>query len=142
MKLSFIIYLQAVGFYLLLTLPTLTVPVIYMFSAMYATTAGLVAWAVFAVVFLIVNHQKPSINVTKATLFTTIVFAVAAAYKVLLLVAMPGREFWRVDEFIAFPIVAVLAGWIGIAINLRSIKARISKPLLDGFETIFTYDKA
>ena len=142
MKLSFVIYLQALGIYLLLTLPTLTEPVIYMYSAMYATTAGLVAWVVFLLVLLLVNKSKPSAPIAKAILFTTIVFAVAAAYKVVLVVAIPGRGFWQLDTDIVFPILAVISGWLSLAANFWKFKARFSKPLLDGFETIFTYDKA
>ena len=141
MKPPFIIYVQAFAVYLLLTLPTLTEPVIYIYSALYAFMAGLVASPFFIVVFLILGKGRTRANMVIYILIATIVLAVAAAYKILLLVFMPERSFSTLDTDAIFPMLAIIAGWIGLAINYRKIKSHFSDTLAKGFETIATYDK-
>jgi hypothetical protein len=141
MKLPFIIYVQALGIYLVLTSPALVLAPVYVLSAMYALTSGLAAMAAFAAVFFILHRIKPPVQMVITVLIAAVITAVAAAYKLLLWVIMPERDFFTIDLFILFPVAAVLAGFTSIAINRQKIKDHFDPPFFEGFETIFTYPK-
>jgi hypothetical protein len=139
MKIPFIIYVQALGIYLLLTLPTITVPVIYLISAWYAFTCGFAAMVVFVVAFFIINRTRPGVPIVNGVLAITVLPAVAIAYKLLLVVMIPNRSFWAMDENTLFPMVAVIAGWAAIAFNIKRISQHFLPPVIEEWETLFTY---
>ncbi len=141
MKIPFIIYLHSLGIYLLLTLPTLVVPVIYFCSAAYAIASGFAALVVFTAIFLVLDGKRPPLRTVVRSLLAAVIVAVAVAFKLLLVVAMPERGFWVLDPDTLFPIVAVIAGWAGVAVNHRKTSEHFNPSFLEDFETIFTYDK-
>lgn len=138
MKLPFIIYAQGLGLYLLLSLPAAFVPGVYFQSAGYAIGAGFAAMALFCAVFFVLHVTRASLNVAFAVLFISIPVAVAVAYKLLLLVEMPGRSFWLIDEFTMFPVAAIISGWVALAVNNRKITGYFTPPVYDNAEIIFS----
>ncbi len=138
MKIPFIIYAQALGIYMVLSLPALFEPAIYLISATYAFCTGFVAMIAFAAVFLVLHLIKASAGIATAVLFLSIVIAVMMAYAVLLRIEMPRRSFWYVDEFTFFPVAAIVSGWVATGINYRKIAAHFSPAAIEEFETIFS----
>jgi hypothetical protein len=49
----FIIYARAVGIYCLLTLPAITLPIMYLVSVTYVLIYGWFAWALFTIIYFI-----------------------------------------------------------------------------------------
>ncbi len=131
MKIPFIIYAQAYGIYLLLTIPALAEPGIYIISAMYAFTAGLAAMAIFTLLFLLLHFIKPHYTTVITVLFVGVLLAVGTGFKLLLLDSMPGRSFWKMDGDTLFPIAAVLAGCIAVYINIPRIRDHFSPSVLE-----------
>jgi len=138
MKIPFIIYAQSLGIYLLLTLPTIFIVPVYLTSAWYAFLYGFAAMAVFALVFFVLHLLRPTSLIVKTILGVAIVPSVAIAYKCLLVQQMPDAGFWHIDEFMLFPIAAMAAGWISLAINTRKIVLHFSPWLSEDGEYIFS----
>ena len=131
MRIPFIIYAQAYGIYLLLTIPALTDAIIYMFSAMYAFFAGLAALIIFDLLFLLLHFLKPGYKTVVAILLAGVILAVSIAFKLLLVAAMPGRDFLKMDGDVLFPIAAMMAGCIAVFINILRIRKHFSPSVLE-----------
>lgn len=136
MKIPFIIYAQAYGIYLLLTIPALAEFVIYMYSAVYAFAAGLAAMIVFALFFLLLHLIKPHYKTVMLMLFASVLLAVGIGFKLLLMNIMPGRSFWKMDMDTLFPLAAILSGCIAVYINTPRIRNHFSPVSIEEINTI------
>ena len=136
MKLSFLIYLKALAIYLLLTLPSLIIFPIYLLSAWYAIISGCLALASFLLVFYILQVAKTHYLWVTIILGLAIPFAVGVAYRELIASEMPERAFWTMDDYTAFPVLAIIAGWISLYKNNARIKKQFSHPPITQIETI------
>lgn len=136
MKIPFIIYAQAYGIYLLLTIPAFTEPIVYLYSVMYAFVAGFIAIIVFALLFWLLHLTKPRYKAAISIMFSGVILAVAIGFKMLLLLAIPGRGFWEIDGDTLFPVAAVIAGCIAVYINIPNIKNHFSPTLEEEIHTI------
>lgn len=136
MKIPFIIYAQAYGIYLLLTILALVFAPMYFMSAAYTFKYGFAALAVFAVQFLILHLVKPGYKTVIITLLTSVLLAVSAGYKLLLVYDMPETGFWNINAFTLFPVAAVIAGFIAVYINIPHLKNYFSPTVEEEIHTI------
>lgn len=136
MKIPFIIYAQAYGIYLLLTIPAIVLPPMYFMSAMYAFSYGFAAMAIFVLLFLILHLVKPGYKTVIAILIAGVVLVVSAGYKLLLVYDMPETSFWNVNGYTLFPIAALLAGCIAVYINVPRIRNHLSPSIIQEVNTI------
>jgi len=136
MKIPFIIYAQAYGIYLLLTIPALTDGGLYLLSAIYAFGASLAALVVFTSLFLLLHVIKPGYKQVIAILFGAVLLAVGISFKLLLMSILPGRSFWEMDSNTLFPLAALLAGCIAVFINIPRIRNHFSPSIIEEVNTI------
>lgn len=136
MKTPLIIYVRALGLYLAFSLPAMVVPYIYTLSAVYAASCSFVALFIFCTIFYLLRAARVTAVVSKVILITIIPLAVGAAYKILIRVIMPDRNFWEMDEFTLFPMAAILSGWVSLYISTPKIKEYFSPSILAEIESI------
>jgi hypothetical protein len=116
----FIIYIRAVGLYMLITFPVLMIPEIYLVSVIYVLIFGWFAWAVFTILYLLCrkvrnNEKKMSL------LIVAVIPSVATAFHILGLFN-PDLDVWHSGVFMLFPVAGVLAGWISVFQSRKSIQ--------------------
>ena len=121
MKTSFIIYCRAIGLYALLTLPAMYLPVMYFISIMYVVMYGWFAWFVFTLLYLPVSRLVYDFGMKLASLFVSVLIAVGFAYHMIGVLKVE-EDVWH-SEFIIFPFVAVIAGWISVCISGDRIRS-------------------
>ena len=121
MKRPFIIYCRAVGIYALLTLPAMVLPPLYFISLMYVLLYGWIAWFVFTLFSLLFDVLSFDLVAKIFALFFAVVVAVAIAYQ-LMGVSGVERDIWQ-SEFILFPFIAVVSGWISVCASRKAIRA-------------------
>ena len=113
MKTPFIIYMWSVGLYCLLTLPAMFLPIIYMISIFYVLTFGWFAWAVFSIIYLIIDKAVNDIFQKMLLLFISVPVAVAFAFQ-MIEVFDAERNIWDSGSFLLFPLAATVSGWISL----------------------------
>ncbi len=126
MKASFIIYCRAVGLYVLLSLPALVIPLMYILSLYYVLTFGWLAWIAFTVLYIIIDNLVFDFVPKLMVLFVAVVIAVAFAYYMLGIIIIRD-DIWHTG-FIAFPFAAVIAGWISVCISKERIRSSCYEP--------------
>jgi hypothetical protein len=121
MKTPLIIYCRAVGFYALLTLPLLASPFgyFYFMSLWYVLIYGWFACAVFTILYLITIRGIFDRALRFVLLFIAVVAAVAFAYQ-MLEVLHAEQDVWH-SEFIIFPFLAVIVGWISVCVSRETV---------------------
>ncbi|CAN5627056.1 hypothetical protein BH10BAC2_BH10BAC2_13540 [soil metagenome] len=119
MKISFEIYLKALGFYAVLTTPALVEVSIYFLSLFGALIFGFFAWIVFLLVLRILQCLPFSKKTRWLILVFSIPLGVAADYTLIGLFIF-NRNVWVFHELLLFLLAAVIAGWISLYTN-RSI---------------------
>ena len=112
MKTPFIIYIRAVGIYMLVTSPVIIAPIMYIISAMYVLIYGWFAWALFSLIYACTWRMKEYEN-RLLVLYPSVIAAVAFAFHMLGLFN-PDLDVWNSGEFMLFPAAAVVAGWISL----------------------------
>lgn len=121
MKTPFIIYMWSVGIYCLLTLPAMFLPIMYMISIFYVLTFGWFAWALFSIIYVIVDKVVGG-NITKMfLLFIAIPVAVAFAFQ-MIEVFDAERNIWNSGSFLLFPLAATVSGWISLFAAAKRIR--------------------
>jgi len=113
MKNSLQIFLTAIGIYALITIPALIFPPMYILSIGYVIIYGWFAWLLFFLFFQLVQAIKISYERKMAILFISIIPAVAFAFQMLEVFDVENNV-WYSGEFLLFPIVAVISGWISL----------------------------
>ena len=121
-KTNLLVFIRAIGIYLLITLPAMAAePYMYLVSAAYALGFGWIAAALFLLLFYIVKKIKTDILVKNILLYTSVAIAVVVAFQMM---EVTGAQYriWQSGVFLLFPAIAVISGWISLAISRRKIK--------------------
>lgn len=118
---AFNVVAKAMIIYLLITLPLLGVPVVYLLSAMYAVSFGWVAGFVFMLAMLALQYIKVAPALKIVLLYASVLAAVTVAYQMIAVLHVEAN-IWR-SEVLVFPGIAVAAGWISVAIAKKTINA-------------------
>jgi hypothetical protein len=109
-KTSFLVFIRALGIYLLITLPAMAAePYLYLLSAACAISFGWIAAVLFLLLFYIVKKIKADILGKNILLYTSVAIAVVVAFQ-MMEVAGAQYRIWQ------------SGGWISLAISRRKIK--------------------
>jgi hypothetical protein len=128
MKVPFIIYIWSVGIYCLLTLPTMCLPIMYMISIFYVLTFGWFAWALFSILYVVIDKTVAA-NITKMfLLFIAVPVAVAFAFQ-MIEVFDAERNIWNSGSFLLFPLAATVSGWISLFAAAKRIQYSVAQQL-------------
>ena len=125
MLIPFIIYIRAIGIYLLITLPVLIAPFMYFLSAIYAFFYGWFAWLVFSLLYQLIRRIK-SYESKMGCMVLAVIPSVAFAFQVLDYLN-PELDAWNSGGYLLFPVVAVIAGWVSVFIAGKVIKQQMVK---------------
>ena len=120
MTTAFIIYIRAVGIYMLVTLPVLIAPFMYILSAFYVLIYGWFAWALFSLIYVLSRYLKVY-ETRMAVLVPGVVVSVAFAFH-MLGIYNPELDVWNAGGFLLFPVAGVLAGWISLSMSWKTIR--------------------
>lgn len=120
MKTAFIIYIRAVGIYAIITFPAMIFPIMYLMSMQYVLLYGWFAWAFFTIIYLIAAYLDFRYLTKMTILSISVVASVALAFQMLEMLHVEDN-IWH-SGFLAFPLAAVIAGWISLIISRRKIK--------------------
>lgn len=112
MKTTFLTFTKSLLAYAVITLPAIAVFPIYLISLAYAIGFGIAAWLLFHLFFKAIQPIKILSETKWLLLILSIPICVAAAYT-LIEVCKVEQNVWT-SEFIYFPIIAVVSGWIGL----------------------------
>ena len=120
-KHGLLIFIRAVGIYLLLTFPALLAfPPMYLISAGYAASFGWIAAALFLLLLYLLKAMTLDVLVKKIILFASIAAAGALAFQAMELTGSQ-EHIWQSGAFLFFPGAAVLAGWISLLTSRHKI---------------------
>lgn len=117
---AFIIYLRAVGFYGLLTLPAMVLPPMYLISMMYVLVYGWFAWAFFTVIYMIIGSFSFDYKLKFIALFNAVVLAVTFAFQ--MIEELGGHEDVWNSGYLIFPFLAVIGGWVSVYMSRGKIR--------------------
>jgi len=118
----FIIYARAVGIYCLLTLPAITLPIMYLVSVTDVLIYGWFAWALFTIIYFITVFCNPNFLSKMSILFVGVVIAVAMSFQ-MLEILKAEYTVWHSGAFLLFPLAAIVSGWISLYTSREKIKA-------------------
>lgn len=121
MKTPLFVFLKGLGMYTAVTLPAIAIPPMYLISLFYAVVYGWFAFAVFTVIWLITKRLTLSHPVRM--LLLTVAVPVSVAFALQMIEETDGwDDVWHAGELLLFPLAAVIAGWIGLAVSSEQIK--------------------
>jgi len=123
MRAALHIYLKALALYAALTIPALAEPTMYFFSILFALTYGWLAFLVFAIAYMLLSGVRPWLRVT--ILFITVVLGVSTALNVIG-VSLFNGGLLHMGELLAFPIAAIISGWISLLMSKKLLIAGTS----------------
>lgn len=118
---TLVIFLRAVGIYLLFTLPTLAFPPMYILSAIYALTYGWLAWLVFALIYIGLKQGSFSTRRILIVLAFGVLLGVLLAFQ-MMEVLNSERNIWQSGLCLLFPCAAIVSGWISLYVSREDIK--------------------
>ncbi len=134
MKVPFVIYIRSVGIYALITLPTMVMPIMYMISIFYVLFFGWFAWALFTIIYMVVDKTVPDYYSRVSLLFVAIPLSVAFAFQ-MIEVFQTEENIWNAGALLLFPLAGVISGWISLAAGRREVRKRKTPVLeLDGIK--------
>lgn len=113
MKTAILIFFHALIIYLLLTLVTLVMPIMYMMSAWFALIYGPIAGAIFIAAVFILRAIHTNAAVKVILLYPIAAIAIGISFH-LIEVFGSWKDVWHSGAFLLFPAAAVLAAWISI----------------------------
>lgn len=119
---SFIIYIRAIGLYLLFTLPLLIMPVLYFVSALYVLFYGWFAWALFTIIYLFSANCK-TYGTRMLVLISGVLAAVCFSFHMLQVLGVE-EGVWNSGGYLLFPLFAVIAGWVSLFMSAREIRGK------------------
>jgi hypothetical protein len=126
MKTPFVVYCQAVGWYALLTLPAMSIPVMYIISLMYVLMYGWFAWFVFTLLYVVIDNLPLNYILKLSALFATVIVSVAFAFYMIGVLDW-GENIWN-SGYLIFPFAAVVAGWISAYVSSEKIGSSCTVP--------------
>jgi len=133
------IYARAYGFYLVLSVPLMFMPGIYLYSAVLAFMAGFASLIIFFLIFLALHVAKATFKIAMAVLFFGVLLAVGVAFKLLLTDVFPGEAFSITDADALFPLGGAVAGWVSLWIEAPHIRKHFEKAPQETAESIITH---
>lgn len=119
-KIIFILFIRAVGIYLLMTLPALGVPMVYIISALYAISFGWIAGIIFLLFTYLLQKIKAGIITKKFFLYAAVPIAVLVAFQTMELTGVE-RHIWNSGAYLLFPAMAIIAGWISTILSWQKV---------------------
>jgi|GEM_PF-938753 len=121
-KTGLIVFVRAVGIYLLMTIPALVANMyLYLVSASYAISFGWIAAAIFLLLFWMLYKMKAGIRTKKIILYASVAMAVLVAFQMMQLLGAEDH-IWQSGIFLLFPLVAIVSGWLSLAVSKRAVK--------------------
>ena len=132
-KTSCIVFARAIGIYLLITLPALVFPPMYIMSAGFALGFGWLAGLLFTLFLYFL--QKAAINRKSKTilLYTSIVISVLVAFEAIE-VMKAWDDVWASGPFLLFPFAAIASGCISTTISGNSINTLLQHDQVSQYE--------
>jgi hypothetical protein len=136
-EISWRIFLHSLLVYVVFTLPALFLPFIFFVSLLIALLYGLIAVIIFWLCFNGLWHIGISTRTGYPLLFVSVIIAVTMAFQVfgwtihliLPILFDPGENAWDNGLFLVFPLLAIIAGWIGIyRSRKRILKQFLTRP--------------
>lgn len=115
------IYFRAYLIYLMITLPSMLFPPMYMLSALYALVFGFASCLVFTMAYFAIKTARFNFQSKFILLVITIPIAVAVGHT-LIGVFNVEDNVWDLNLFLCFPSVAIVSGWISLHVNKRSVR--------------------
>ena len=134
-KTGFLIFLRAIGIYLLLTLPTLGVPAMYLLSAGYALSFGWIAGLLFLLAFCLLQKINIAFITKQILLYVFVPVAVLVAFQMMDVLGA-WDNVWASGGFLLFPAAAVVSGWISLATSGQKIKSAFFPLTVDYYESV------
>jgi hypothetical protein len=128
MKTPFIIYIWSVGLYCLLTLPAMFLPIMYMISIFYVLTFGWFAWALFSIIYVIVDKTVIGSITKMLLLFIAVPVSVAFSFQ-MIEVFDAERNIWNSGSFLLFPLAATVSGWISLFAAAKKVQHSLAEDL-------------
>ena len=113
MKQTFITFSYALLNYAIITLPVIAVPIMYGYSLLLAVGFGIIAWCIYALIFLLVKSSKINPDLKWLILILAVPIGVALAYSLIGFLGV-WKNVWNAGWLMLFPLAAVVAGWIGL----------------------------
>ena len=132
---GFIVFARALGIYLLLTLPTMGVPMMYMLSAGYALSFGWIAGALFLLMFYTIQKLTTGIITKNVFLYAAVAITVVIAFQMMEVLGA-WDHIWSSGGYLIFPGIAIISGWISVAISRHTINILFQPNKTDHYETI------
>src|SRR5215213_7371525 len=121
MQTPFIIYIRAVGLYMLVTLPVIIAPFMYIISAIYVLLFGWFAWGLFTIFYLLLYPVK-QYAIKMISLMIAVIISVGFAFQ-MIEVFGTERDVWNSGSFLLFPFAGVIAGWISLLMSWKQVQA-------------------
>jgi len=121
-KNSLFVFLFALALYLLITLPTLVLPEMYIISAVYALSFGWIACLLFMALFALVVRINTSWHLRQLLVYLLVAVSVLAAFECLEIAGW-WHDIWHAGLYLLFPASAVVAGWLSVRLMRRRIHA-------------------
>ena len=119
-KTTFAVFVRALVIYLLISIPAVAEPVMYLTSAILAVSFGWIAAIVFLLLFYSIQKLNTGLTVKNTLLYTSVTLAVLIAFQMMEVTGVEER-IWQSGLFLLFPAVAIIAGWISLAISKQKI---------------------
>ena len=126
-----LVFIRAIGIYLLMTIPALGVPAMYLISGSYVISFGWIAAAIFLLVLLFLQRIQTAGPVKTVLLYAAVPAAVAVAFQMMEVLGVE-RDIWQSGLFLIFPGAAVVSGWLSLVVSKRSIK-KLFGPVNSGY---------
>lgn len=134
MKTPFTIYIWSVGVYCLLTLPAMLLPIMYMISIFYVLIFGWFAWALFTIIYWIVN--KTATIYAEKMLLLSIAVPVSVAFAFQMIEVFKAWEnVWNSGILLLFPLAATVSGWISLFTARKQVEPATPALLLTADDT-------
>ncbi len=116
------IFIQAIGWYAVLTIPSLLLPIMYLMSIVIALAVCWIAGLFFIIAAKFLkalpgNYRYKTISLAASTLIGVLIaFRFIGVFKLC-------DDVWEEKSFLLFPVAAVLASWICIYRNKLELAA-------------------
>ena len=120
-KTGLLIFIRAVGIYLLMTIPALGVPIMYLISGSYVISFGWIAAAVFLLALLFLQRIQTTGPLKTVILYAAVPAAVTVAFQMMEVLGVE-RDIWQSGLFLVFPGAAVVSGWLSLVVSKHAIK--------------------
>jgi hypothetical protein len=114
MKTAVTIYFKALAIYLVLSVPAMAMPYLYLISALYASFFGWFALVLFAVIYVLLLRIKYILRVV--LLVIAVVISVGFAFQ-MICVVHDIDDVRDLGFFLLFPAAAILSGWLSLILS-------------------------